>query len=228
MHQETYRRLLGKARAEGSDRRRAVRWAQQLPIQLILGRLDWSAEVQDLNAQGLRFEVRGILPPEFSPGQWLQVTLPQFRDESVQAKLVWVRQHEPGGWSGAVLFAKKSQTWVQLLLGAESRSDIPQNRSALRVEVDCPVIARLEDLEWTMQLLDLSVQGARLQSPQALEAGQWILLNLFEVSVQAEVRRVIWLKDVCQVGVRFFSDPQQTTGLKDLVVQLMSREVAQE
>ena len=208
-------RLLGHD--DSPERRRAVRWPGQLPLTLQWAQGSRMVEVADFNAQGLRFEGGGGLPSGLHSGQ--TVELQRSTDEGALARLVWLRTRGKEQWSGAVLFDKSDRdNWVQRLIAEQQMR--PNHRAAVRVSTDYPVVARAAGENLDMRILDLSVQGARLEAPRSVAPGQFLELFLFGGTISAEVRRLVQIRDCYQLGVRFQAQAAEAEQLRNWVDRL--------
>ncbi|WHZ21773.1 MAG: hypothetical protein OJF47_000885 [Nitrospira sp.] len=81
-----------------------------------------------------------------------------------------------------------------------------QARYSQRVPVECPIMFAGESAVGEGRMLDLSIPGCLLESPQKMSAGEYVQLRLFlpdlQMPVHVPLAAVRWVNDF-RVGIEF-------------------------
>lgn len=214
-------RLFGIPPWDGSERRQRVRWPSQLQVTLKSPGHTFTGVVKDLSSNGMRLQIEG--PGVLKKGMKVSVIhpgpLPPGTSSVVQGKLIWLKEYSEELRMAALVLPSRD-TWVEALCPAREE----QARGKIRVRAEWLVPAEIEGQQEELRMRDLSVEGARLELGHPLEPGQRIVLRLYGIPVESEVRRCMPAGHRFQIGVRFLAAEEQLEKIRELVKKLSQPE----
>ncbi len=222
------RKMLGADAWSGMDRRQSLRAPCRFEIQVSGSQFSFLAKTKDIGPTGLRLEASGAFPSFLKRGTEVRVkhlNAPfDCEKDTVQAKIVWVKRKNAGLFQCACSFQEEvevlKRSWVRSVLVKALRQTPQQKRKHLRVRTDWLVPAFLQDKVVEVRVRDLSLAGARFETPEEICERDSIALRLKDLKVACEVRRVAKMGGVFLVGVRFDEQAQNSKYLRELVKKL--------
>lgn len=223
---EWLRKLLGADLWTGLDQRKNLRARCRLELQVQGGHWSLKASTRDIGPSGIRLEGTGSAPASLKRGAGLTLQHPeppqQVQHASVRARVVWVKRRETA-FQFACSFDEEpdllKDSWVRPILVQALQGSVRQKRHYRRVRLDWLVEATINQQPEEVRLRDLSLSGCRFEITRELNFHDKVVLQLKELKVPCEIRRVDKLGHAFLVGVRF----QAGTHKSPLLIELLKK-----
>lgn len=215
--------LLGKDRAlwDGSDNRKTMRTKVDFEVEVGCPNQRYMGRAIDASPRGLRVRIRGPYRPSIikkglaTQLKWLT---PMYEAEvdTIQSKVAWVKKEGENLFLLGLVFddtlENLQKSWVKPVLLKGLRKKVAQHRKSLRVR--CNLAAKFSVNGQAMEgcLHDLSIEGARLESFQAVAEGSPIVLEagpvgqLAPLKLNGTVKRSLRPYGTFTYGVKLHAD----------------------